>query len=50
MAHRWRKEVAGGGTVKARIDALALRVIVLLPYGYAVALGMMLQQIFGGAK
>lgn len=36
--------------MKPRIDALALRLIILLPYGYAVALGMMLQQLIGGAK
>ena len=36
--------------MKARIDALALRLVELMPYGYAVLLGMVLQQFFGGAK
>lgn len=36
--------------MKARIDALALQLVYLMPYGYAVLLGMLLQQLFGGAK
>lgn len=36
--------------MKARIDALALNVINLMPYGYAVLLGMLLREFFGGAK
>lgn len=34
----------------ARIDALALRLLHLVPYAYALGLGMMLQQFLGGAK
>ena len=33
----------------ARLDALALRLMNLLPYAYALGLGMMLQQLLGGA-
>ena len=36
--------------MKARIDALALRLVYLMPYGYAVLLGMLLREFFGGAK
>jgi hypothetical protein len=50
MAYRWRKEVAGGASMKARLDALALRLMAAVPYVYAVLLGMLLQQLFGGAK
>lgn len=32
----------------ARLDALMLRLLHLVPYAYAVWLGMMLQQIFLG--
>ncbi len=40
----------GGDTVKARIDALALRLVDLMPYGCAVLMGMLLQQLIEGAK
>ena len=33
----------------ARLDALVLRLLNLVPYAYGVWLGTMLQQIFGGA-
>jgi hypothetical protein len=36
--------------MKARIDALTVRMIGLLPYVYAVLVGMLLQQLIGGAK
>ena len=34
--------------MKARIDALTMRLISLMPYGYAVLVGMLLQQLIGG--
>ena len=36
--------------MKTRIDALAFGVVCVIPYAYAVLLGMLLQQVFGGAK
>lgn len=36
--------------MKACIDALAFGVVSVIPYAYAVLLGMMLQQLIGGAK
>lgn len=44
-------EQAGKGrSTMARLDALALRLLHLVPYAYAVGLGMMLQQFFGSAQ
>ena len=34
----------------ARIGALALRLVAVIPYVYAVLLGMMLQQLIGVAE
>ncbi len=50
MAYHRCKAPAGGDSVKARIDALALQLVDLMPYGYAVLLGMLLQELIGGAK
>jgi len=36
--------------MKRRLDALAWGALRAVPYGYCFALGMMFQQLIGGAK
>ena len=36
--------------MKRHIDTLAMRFMAFVPYAYAVMLGILLQQLIGGAK
>ena len=52
MAYRWRKTPAAGSySMRAgRFKPLAVAILQMLPYAYCFGLGMLLQQLIGGAK